>query len=341
MATTNKTEPDMTKHAHLYPGAAMMAQVIQYLDLPVDRVMRRAGVSIEQLGPTAKGITQAQYFALWEALYQEYGGNDLAVKLGSTVKQGSFVPHLFAFSCSPNIEEGVKRLALFKPLIAPIRLEVERTDSTVSILFTSSDPSEPFPEILAQFEIIYFTNCSRTFTGEPIVPLSVGGPVGKLDWSAVEAECGVKATPAPVAHITLSLEDATRPLITQMEGMWDTFEDGLRQKLKSSGSSDEMSRRVKNALLESLPAGQNTIEVISQRLNASKRTLQRKLKEEGKSFQDILSETRSELSQHYLVRSDLSIPEISYLLGYKDTGSFFRAFQSWTGKTPMEVRGIA
>lgn len=303
--------------------------------------MRRAGVCAEHLTPAAKGITQTQYFALWDALQKEHGGNDLAVKLGRAVLQGSFVPHLFAFSCSPNIEEGVKRLALFKPLIAPIRLEVERADETVSILFKASDTSVPFPEILAQFEIVYFTICSRLFTGEPIIPVCVGGPVDKLDWAAVEEEIGVKASADHVAHITLSLQDATRPLITQMEGMWDTFEDGLRKKLQSTGSSNEMSRRVKNALLDSLPAGQNTIDSVSQRLNASKRTLQRKLKDEGRSFQDILSETRSELSQHYLMGSDLSIPEISYLLGYRDTGSFYRAFQGWTGKTPMEIRGIA
>ncbi len=35
----------------------------------------------------------------------------------------------------------------------------------------------------------------------------------------------------------------------------------------------------------------------------------------------------------------LSGTEISFLLGYDDPNSFFRAFHSWTGTTPEQARG--
>jgi AraC-like DNA-binding protein len=34
------------------------------------------------------------------------------------------------------------------------------------------------------------------------------------------------------------------------------------------------------------------------------------------------------------------LPEISYLLGFRDTSSFFRAFQGWTGMTPGDYRAL-
>ena len=47
------------------------------------------------------------------------------------------------------------------------------------------------------------------------------------------------------------------------------------------------------------------------------------------------------MSQRYLRASALSVPEISYLLGFRDTSSFFQAFQGWTGLTPGDFRNSA
>ena len=78
---------------------------------------------------------------------------------------------------------------------------------------------------------------------------------------------------------------------------------------------------------------------VARKLGTSTRTLQRRLKQEGKGFQEILARTREELARHYLKSSNLSGSEISFLLGYDDPNSFFRAFQSWTGTTPEQARG--
>jgi AraC-like DNA-binding protein len=45
-----------------------------------------------------------------------------------------------------------------------------------------------------------------------------------------------------------------------------------------------------------------------------------------------------ELADRYLKQTDLCVPEISHLLGFRDTSSFFRAFHSWTGTTPGAIR---
>ena len=51
--------------------------------------------------------------------------------------------------------------------------------------------------------------------------------------------------------------------------------------------------------------------------------------------------TRSELAVSYLSKDELSVEEISHLLAYREPNSFYRAFQSWTGMTPLEARGVA
>ncbi|MEL6180654.1 MAG: helix-turn-helix domain-containing protein, partial [Myxococcota bacterium] len=70
----------------------------------------------------------------------------------------------------------------------------------------------------------------------------------------------------------------------------------------------------------------------------SKRTLQRRLRSEGPTFQEVLNTTREELARHYLLNTVFSGTEIAFLLGFKDPNSFFRAFHGWTGHSPEKLR---
>ena len=74
------------------------------------------------------------------------------------------------------------------------------------------------------------------------------------------------------------------------------------------------------------------------RLGTSGRTLQRRLQEEGTTFQGLLGEPRHALARHYLQTTTLSSAEISFLLGFEDPNSFFRALSAWTGETPERAR---
>jgi AraC-like DNA-binding protein len=68
--------------------------------------------------------------------------------------------------------------------------------------------------------------------------------------------------------------------------------------------------------------------------------LQRRLTDEGVTFQQLMEGARRELAQHYLLHSSLELSETAYLLGYEDANSFFRAFHHWVGTSPAEWRTI-
>jgi len=70
----------------------------------------------------------------------------------------------------------------------------------------------------------------------------------------------------------------------------------------------------------------------------STRTLQRRLTEEGISFQRLLEDARRELARHYLLHSSRELNETAYLLGCEDANSFFRAFHQWEGTSPGQWR---
>jgi AraC-like DNA-binding protein len=80
--------------------------------------------------------------------------------------------------------------------------------------------------------------------------------------------------------------------------------------------------------LKSIAAGQHV----------SPRTLIRRLKRGGTSYNAILEDVRKTLAVDYLLRSSLSVNRIGYRLGYQDPSNFGRAFRGWFRVSPGRYR---
>lgn len=169
----------------------------------------------------------------------------------------------------------------------------------------------------------------------------MGWPTPQLsarDARAYASWFGVPVDDLPAATVVFAAEDAQRPFLTANHGMWTFFESSLRQRLDDLAQHATTVERVRGVLVETLPAGEASMAVVCKKLGVSARTLQRRLRDEGSSFQQTLDALRLSLANHYLVNSALSGAEISFLLGFEDPNSFVRAFQIWSGTTPQAVR---
>ncbi len=96
--------------------------------------------------------------------------------------------------------------------------------------------------------------------------------------------------------------------------------------------------QVEARLVEQLSSGHATQESIAKALHLSPRTLQRKLKEEGTTYKQLLDTTRRELAAQYVKESHLSVNEITFLLGFSEPANFSRAFKRWNGVSPSQYR---
>lgn len=101
---------------------------------------------------------------------------------------------------------------------------------------------------------------------------------------------------------------------------------------------DELLRRVRIAIRDALVHGAPDAASIAKRLGLGQRTLQRRLGETGTTYADVLESTRRTLAEGYLRDPSLGLAEISFLLGYEEQTSFFRAFKRWHDRTPGEYR---
>ena len=111
----------------------------------------------------------------------------------------------------------------------------------------------------------------------------------------------------------------------------------VTRRLASLDRNDIVSR-VRSVLLDLLPHGSVSDDLVAEALHMSVRTMHRKLVETESSFRALLVEIRRELAEQYILDSSLTLTEISLLLGFSEPSSFSRAFKSWTGTAPSEVR---
>ena len=95
---------------------------------------------------------------------------------------------------------------------------------------------------------------------------------------------------------------------------------------------------VENVIVPLLPHGKARSDEIAHRLGLSGRTLARQLASEGLTFSGLLASLRGDLAKRYLADNNLSISEISWLLGYQEISAFTHAFRRWTGHTPRQAR---
>src|SRR5215510_6223429 len=105
--------------------------------------------------------------------------------------------------------------------------------------------------------------------------------------------------------------------------------------------TSQLRTKAENAISSLLPHGRVLVEDVARSLGMSKRTLARKLSDEGLNFTEILQQLRRDLAVRYLDDRKLHISKIAWLLGFNEVSAFTHTFKRWTGKAPSEMRATA
>lgn len=117
-----------------------------------------------------------------------------------------------------------------------------------------------------------------------------------------------------------------------------TLEDHAMQILQEIDRGQSIAHKVRNLLRLMLRDELPRKELVAEKLGMNSRTLQRRLKEEGSGYQDVLNELRFELARNFLRNSQLSVEAIGARLGFAEPRSFQRSFKQWSGMTPGAFR---
>ena len=304
---------------------------------PAD-ALRAAGLPEGLLAEEEVRLAPDDYFRLWETLAGIDPDPAMPVRLVTHFTTEAFEPSMFAALCSPDFRTAMQRLARFKPLLGPMRLDVGDGPEGFHVRLAYTDSTLVPPPPLALAELAIWLQLARMGTRTSITAVAARTPLLVPDTPEIRAFFGTAPTTGERIELVVTRADALRPFLTRNEALWQFFEPELRQRLNDLARDAGMRERLRSALLEMLPGGEASIDTASRRLATSRRTLQRRLQAEGTSYQAVLDDVREQLARHYLRESRITNTEIALLLGFADPNSFFRAFHDWTGCTPETMR---
>ena len=116
-----------------------------------------------------------------------------------------------------------------------------------------------------------------------------------------------------------------------------SYLEGEIQKLSKELTIEE---RVETAILQLLPSGHCSMDLVSKAMGIHRKTLQRGLRDEGTTYSAILERKRLQTAIQLLTETNIPINRIGQSCGYSSATAFNLAFKKWKNETPQTFRDL-
>ncbi|MDL9935545.1 AraC family transcriptional regulator ligand-binding domain-containing protein [Gordonia sp. ABSL1-1] len=141
----------------------------------------------------------------------------------------------------------------------------------------------------------------------------------------------------PATELTFPLDLLAEPMAMPDPATAALCEQQCLDLLQNRLDRGRLATRIRAILLHEIRDAPTASE-IADRLNMDRRTLARRLAEEGTNFRTLQEETRATLAIDMLGVLDLTVKETAARLGYASSEAFSRSFTRWTGSSPSAYR---
>jgi AraC-like DNA-binding protein len=302
-------------------------------------IFRAAGIDPAALNVPGMRVPVRTSLRLLRLAGEAVGDADLGIDVAKQMHGTQMHAVGYAWLSSATLAEACRRFSRCMRIISEMwAMELADGAGGVRVGFAFRG-AQPPPVWVHDWLTAGFVRLCRISYGEAFAPLEVAIVRGAPDPRAPFDEwfrCPI-VWGAQRASVLCRQEDLARPLPSANPEVALANERVALEYLERLDRND-MVAQVRRRILELLPSGQPTQTEIARALALSPRTLHRRLAAAGTSFAALLDDMRRELAGGYLQRSDYSIAEVAYLLGFAEVSSFNRAFRRWTGTPPSAVR---
>lgn len=302
-------------------------------------VLRHAGLPAGLFEQEKILVTTEEMFAVYRAIADSSSDPAIGLKLGTEERTERCDPIAIAALCTRTFRDALQRLARYKQLTCPEKIEMLEAGGELAVRFTWLLAREQEPALLIDVCFAWIVAIARRGTGLPIHPERVEFQRTAANRKIYEAhfQCPVKFG-ADQNLLVFRKADVDTSFVTYNADLLAIVAPQLEAELTQHLARKTIGEQVKGVLKRLLAGQRPGLLDVAHELRLSTRTLQRRLTEEGATFQQLMKEARRELACHYLLHSSLELNETAYLLGYEDANSFFRAFHDWEGTSPGEWR---
>jgi len=141
---------------------------------------------------------------------------------------------------------------------------------------------------------------------------------------------------APRAALAIDRGDLELPLSEHNEELRALAVDYLNVQFPTRHTS--LPVQVRTVIERLLGTGACGYAEVADALSMHPRTLQRRLREEGTTFEDIKEQARRDLAQRYLAHPEVPLAQVTALLDYREQSALTRSCRRWFQTTPRALR---
>jgi AraC-like DNA-binding protein len=312
--------------------------VIGKIDPP--SLLRAAGIAPEQLFDSDGRMPHAAVQALWREAERLTGDDTLGLRVAELSRRTPDNVLAYAVDSSPTVGEALRRGARYTTLVHDCAQAFLIPDGNLvrsrvvmnhplGLLRHGADFSlGQMAMVIHQLAATPVTLCEARFRHTAPRSLEVHERMFRAPLH-FEAEHDEVVFERAVLDVPLNRPDPE--LCSHLDRLLD-------QLLSRHRAPSDLVRKLRAVVGSDLRGGLPEIQSVAARLHMSTRSLQRRLRESGSSFQDELNMLRRDLAVGYLGDPSLAIAEVAFLVGFAEVTNFHRAFKRWTKMTPAECR---
>ncbi len=283
-------------------------------------------------------ISPAQFCIAWAELVQR-GSPAVALQIADATPPGAFGIVEYVCRSAPTLGEALRQWVRYLNLLddaVEVALVTEGDRSCLRVTRESEAPAPGSHELCFALLAKQAKQLASTPFRITAVELAHRGePALYRAWFDAPVIFGAEHTQLvlPTAALASPLRSSDPALLAILTRAADELET-------RAPAPPTTVAKVARVIGETLRSDDATIGEVARRLGMTERSLQRRLKDEGATFNAVREDVRKRLAQRYLA-DKLALSEISFLLGFSEPSAFFRAFKRWTGMTPLEARAAA
>lgn len=297
----------------------------------------QSNIRLDELDKSDARYPVCAHLKLWQAAERLLPLEAIGLKMGSKSDPYNRGIVGLIFTASKDLRQAVDNKIRYTKILADhISLAFEKNGDEFTITYSILEGYFHRYEIERVFA--GFLNWVRTFVGHKVVPVRLGFQYAEPCHVAAykkHFQCPMLFDQAKNT-ITLPADILKHENKQHNDYLYGVLKEHAEAILSKVDVPVNFVDNVRDMIAGRLCHGNFSVEEIAASLKIGKRTLNRKLSDEGMTYQGILDDIRKDMAISYLEQGECSIQAIPFMLGYADGRGFLRAFKRWTGCSPKQ-----
>jgi AraC-like DNA-binding protein len=325
-------------------GAKQVLRELKEAGIASDTLMTEAGLQMYQLNRDEGWIPYEGYALLMEAAAREMADPCYGMNLARRIDPRDYGALAYIGLFSATLEDALLNLERYLSVQTEAwALDLDMQSRSVALRLNPSRPDFSRHVQAAEAVVATMINAYQFFLAEPLVPQEVHF-VHTLepDRSKVHIEellgCAVQFNQNR-GQVILDRKSLLLPIGTADDRLLKILTQHCEQVLKDhEPQQSSLVTEVRQTIATLLPSGRAKADTVANELGLTRRTMHRRLAEQGGSFRELHDTLCRNLAKRYIAEENLNFQQVAFLLGYADQSAFSVAFKRWTGLSPKDAR---